>query len=171
MENPFNWSPGEVVDVEYIDMPKTWRRVNKEPKSFYLIGSLRNPLIPAFANQIAEAGYEVFADWFSPGPDADDYHRDYAKARGWSYKQFLEGPAAKNIFEFDKFHMDRCDAAVMLMPAGKSGHTELGYTIGRGKPGYLVFEEEPERYEIMVQFATQIFFSRQEFLTFLKEKK
>jgi nucleoside 2-deoxyribosyltransferase len=139
-------------------------------KSFYLAGSLRNPRIPEFANQIVAEGYEVFADWFNPGPAADDYHRDYARARGWSYRQFLEGPAAKNIFDFDKYHMSRCDALVLLMPAGKSAHLELGYTLGQGKPGYIVFEEEPERYEIMVQFATQIFFSRQEFLDFLKEK-
>jgi nucleoside 2-deoxyribosyltransferase len=156
---------------EYVPVSKTWFvKTEDAMKSFYLAGSLRNPRIPEFANQIAAEGYEVFADWFNPGPDADEYHRDYARARGWSYRQFLEGYAAKNIFEFDKFHMDRCDAAVLLMPAGKSGHLELGYTIGRGKPGYLVFEEEPERYEIMVQFATQIFFSRQEFLDFLKEK-
>ena len=94
------------------------RFIKKEDKakSFYLIGSLRNPKIPEFANQIEAEGYGVFADWYNPGPDADDYHRDYAKARGWSYKQFLEGPAAKNIFDFDKSHMDRCDASVLLMP-------------------------------------------------------
>jgi len=171
-ENVVTNKLGSFIDVDVDPADYTFRLMEDNTiRSLYLIGSLRNPLIPTFANQIVEAGFEVFADWHNPGPDADDFHRDYAKARGWSYRQFLEGYAAKSIFEFDKFHMDRCDAAVLLMPAGKSGHLELGYTIGRGKPGYLVFEEEPERYEIMVQFATQIFFSRQEFLNFLKEKK
>ncbi len=157
---------GEIIDV-YSDPPI---RSSYPIKSFYLIGSLRNPQIPEFANQLTAEGYDVFADWYSPGPDADDFGRDYSKARGRTYREFLDSYAAKNVFQFDKYHMDRCDAAVLLMPAGKSAHTEMGYTVGRGKPCYLVFEEEPERYEVMIQFATRIFFSRQEFFKFLKEK-
>ena len=131
-------------------------------KSIYIIGALRNPKIPEFANELQAQGFEGFADWFSPGPDADDYLRDYSKARGLSYAGALKSYAARHIFEFDKYHLDRCDAVVMLMPAGKSGHLELGYAIGCGKPGYILFDSEPERYEIMVQFATGIFFSKEE---------
>lgn len=137
-------------------------------KSFYIIGSLRNPAIPEFANELQAQGYEAFADWFSPGPDADDFWRDYSKVRGLTYAQALESYAARHVFEFDKFHLDRCDAAVLLMPGGKSTHLELGYTIGRGKPGFIVFNEEPERYDVMVQFATKVFFSRLEFFEYLK---
>ena len=57
----------------------------------------------------------------------------------------------------------------MLMPAGKSGHLELGYIIGRGKPGYILFDGEPERYDVMVQFATGIFFNKQELFDKLRE--
>ncbi len=153
---------GSIIDFD----PTEIRFIkDKTVRSFYLIGALKNTKIPEFANQLAKEWYEVFDQWYSPGPDADDYGRDYAKARGRSYREFLDSHVIKNIFEFDKLHMDRCDAAVLLMPAGKSGHLELGYTVGRGKPGYIVFEEEPERYEVMIQFATKIFFSRQEFLT------
>ncbi|MGA7855442.1 MAG: hypothetical protein WCA15_19140 [Candidatus Acidiferrales bacterium] len=175
-EKVFSGGLGSNIDVDTANWMKAapnWliKTNSYKPRSFYLIGSLRNPEIPKFANQIVAEGYEVFADWYNPGPEADQYHRDYAKARGWSHKQFIEGYAARNIFDFDKAHMDRCDAAVMLMPAGRSGHLELGYTIGRGKPGFIVFEEIPERYEIMIQFATAIFYSRQEFFDYLKENK
>ena len=138
-------------------------------KSIYIIGALRNKAIPEFANELQQLGFEAFADWFSPGPDADDFWRDYSKARGLTYKQALESYAARHIFEFDKYHLDRCDLAVMLMPAGKSGHLELGYTIGRGKPGYILFDGEPERYDVMVQFATDIFFDKQELFDKLRE--
>jgi nucleoside 2-deoxyribosyltransferase len=150
-----------------------WERTSYLPviKSFYVIGALRNPAIPEFANELQAQGYEAFADWFSPGPDADNFWRDYSKVRGLSYKQALESYAAKHVFEFDKFHLDRCDAAVLLMPGGKSAHLELGYTIGKGKPGFIVFDEEPERYEVMTQFATEIFFSKEEFFKYLKEKQ
>jgi nucleoside 2-deoxyribosyltransferase len=134
----------------------------------YIIGSLRNPAIPDFANTLAKEGYEVFADWFAPGPEADDFWRNYSKARGWTYKQALNSHAAKHVFEFDKHHLDEADVVVMLMPAGKSGHLELGYQIGKGKLGYILFDQEPERYDVMVQFATDIFFNQDELLAELR---
>jgi nucleoside 2-deoxyribosyltransferase len=137
----------------------------------YLIGSLRNPKVPEFANTLTAEGYEVFADWFAPGPKADDFWRTYSKARGWDYKQALKSHAAKNIFEFDKKHLEEADVAVMLMPAGKSGHLELGWHCRTGKPGYILFDKEPERYDVMVQFATDIFFDVDGLLFELKQQK
>ena len=138
--------------------------------SVYIIGSLRNPEVPKFANELEAQGIEAFADWFSPGPQADDFWRDYSKARGLTYKQALESRGAKSIFNFDKENIDRCDASIMLMPAGKSGHLELGYTIGRGKPGFILFDGEPERYDVMYQFATGVFFNKQELFEELKRQ-
>jgi nucleoside 2-deoxyribosyltransferase len=137
-------------------------------KSIYLIGSLRNPEVPKLANAIRRIGLEVFDDWYSPGPRADDFWRDYEKQRGHSYAQALKGWAGKHIFEFDRFHLDRCDGAVMLMPAGKSCHLEFGYVIGCGKPGYILFDKEPERYDVMYQFATEVFFSKAKLIAKLK---
>ncbi len=45
----------------------------------YLIGSLRNPNIPAIANELRTLGYEVFDDWYAAGPEADDYWKSYEK--------------------------------------------------------------------------------------------
>jgi len=126
----------------------------------YLMGSLKNENIPHMANQIRELGFgEVFDDWFSPGPNADDYWRDYEKVRGSSYKQALTNWAGKHVFEFDKFHIDRADIGILVMPAGKSGHLELGYMIGSGKKCFIVFDEEPERWDVMYQFAHGLCFS------------
>ena len=137
-------------------------------KTIYIIGALRNPKVPLFANELVAQGFEPFADWFSPGPDTDDFWRDYSKTRGWNYKQALKSYAAQHVFEFDKSHLDRCDAAIMVMPAGKSCHIELGYMRGRGKPAYVLFEEEPERYDVMLNFATDIFFDKEELFNELK---
>ena len=54
-------------------------------KVVYMIGSLRNENIPEMGNKIRELGFEVFDDWFSPGPEADDFWRKYEKARGSTY--------------------------------------------------------------------------------------
>ena len=139
-------------------------------KTVYVIGALRNPEVPKLANEIQSLGIEGFSDWYSPGPDADDFWRDYSKLRGLTYEEALRSYAATHVFEFDRYHLNRCDAAVLLMPAGKSGHLELGYMVGTGKPGYILFDQEPERYDIMVQFATRIFFRRADLLAELSER-
>ena len=124
----------------------------------YLIGSLRNPEIPKIGNYLRTFGLDIFDDWWSASEDADDWLRDYYKERNFSYKEILHSHAAKHIFAFDKYHLDRADTGLLVMPAGRSGHMELLYMIGQGKPGYVLFDKEPERVDIMYQFATDVFF-------------
>jgi hypothetical protein len=124
--------------------------------SIYLIGSLRNEDIPQVAEQLRLDGHDVFDDWFSAGPEADDYWRDYERGKGHTYQQALDGYAAQHVFEFDKHHLDRCNIGVLVYPAGKSAHLELGYMIGQGKRGYILIDGEPERYDVMTKFATKV---------------
>lgn len=141
-------------------------------KSVYLIGSLRNPKIPELANQLErELGIEVFDNWFSAGETADDSWRDYEILRGRNFGQALKGYSARHVFEFDFKHIERCDAAILYMPAGKSGHLELGYALGRGKKGFILFDALPDRWDVMYRFATEIFFDRGELFNKLKGEK
>jgi hypothetical protein len=128
-------------------------------KSIYLIGSLRNPVVPEIGRTLRAAGYDAFDDWYAAGNRADDHWQEYENARGHTYKQAMRGWAAQHVFEFDKFHLDRCDIGVLIMPAGKSGHLELGYLAGQGKPTFVLFDKEPERFDQMYQFAWDAFFS------------
>ena len=137
-------------------------------KSIYIIGALKNLAVIDLANELQNLGFEAFADWITPGPDADNYLLEYGKKRGWSYEQILNSYAARHVFEFDKFHIDRCDAAVLLMPSGKSACLELGYVRGCGKPGYILFDEEPERVDVMFTFASGVFFDKQKLFNELK---
>ena len=134
----------------------------------YVIGSMRNPNIPQIGNRLREAGYDVFEDWFSPGPQADQEWQQYEKVRGRSYREALRGHHARQVFEFDLHHLNRAHVGILVMPAGKSAHIELGYLIGQGKPAFVLFDGEPERYDIMYQFATDIFFTADELLNELK---
>ncbi len=136
----------------------------------YLIGSLKNAEIPKIAVQIRELGYEVFDDWFAPGPEADDWWKKYEGVRGRTYEEALKGFAARHIFEFDKSHIDRADVGILILPAGKSGHMELGYMIGKGKPGYVLMDR-PDRWDIMYQFSPHIFFNFEELAGHLKDLK
>jgi len=130
------------------------------PKTIYLAGALKNWEIVTLAVELEKLGFEVFADWMTPGPEADSFLLEYAKLRGWSYKQTLASHAATNTFDFDKKHIDASDIVVMVMPAGKSAHLEIGYARGKDKPGYILFDKEPERVDIMYKFATDIFFNK-----------
>lgn len=124
----------------------------------YLIGSLRNPEISNIANRLREAtGEEIFDDWYAAGPEADDYWRDYERGRGRTFSEALQGLAARNVFAFDRTNLERADAVVLALPAGKSGHLELGWALGRGKKGYILLDNDPERFDVMYQFATGVF--------------
>lgn len=149
---------------------KVQEQGKKKLKSIYLIGSMKNPEVPLVANRIEkELGIEAFCDWYSPGKDADEYWRDYEKLRGRSFKEAFHGYHAKNVFEFDRYHLDRCDATLLVMPAGKSAHLELGYQSGKGKPGWILFDKEPERLDVMLRFALDVYMSVEEMITGLKE--
>jgi hypothetical protein len=122
----------------------------------YVIGSLRNPRVPEVSAMLRDCGLNVFDDWYAAGPEADDYWQKYEIQRGHSFQEALKGHAARHVFNYDKSHLDRCDVAVLVLPAGKSGHLELGYMIGCGKPSFILVEEEPQRFDVMYLFATKV---------------
>lgn len=122
--------------------------------SIYVIGSMRNPRVPEVAKALRALGYDAFDDWYSVGPEADDKWQEYEKARGRTFAEALRGYHARHVFELDLYHLDRCNAAVLVAPAGKSGHAELGYMRGAKKPTFYLLDGEPERFDIMLQFAS-----------------
>ena len=135
----------------------------------YLIGSMRNPHVPNLANLLRLEGLDVFDDWYSPGKNADDEWQAYEVQRGRTYKGALAGEHARDVFEFDKYHLDKSASAVLVAPAGKSAHIELGYMVGCGKPTFIYMPHEPERYDIMYRFATGVCLSYGELVKALKE--
>ena len=123
----------------------------------YLVGSLQNPQIPGVAKALrVSLGVEIFDDWYSPGPETDVFWRAHEKARGRTFKQALQGHHAQDVFAFDKRNLERADAVVLVLPAGKSGHLELGWAIGKGKPSFILLSGEPERFDLMYAFADYI---------------
>lgn len=136
-------------------------------KSIYLIGSLTNTQIPVIGNKLRDAGFDVYDDWYSASEDADRWLHNYYKLRGFTHKQILNSYASKHIFELDKRHLDRCEIGILVFPAGRSGHLEFGYMVGQGKPGYILFDHEPEKYDQMHQFANAVFYNTHDMIDFL----
>lgn len=133
----------------------------------YVAGSLRNKEVPRIAQELRQAGHVVFDDWFACGPEADDRWKDYEVARGRTYIEALKGDFAQNTFRFDRTHLALCDAIVLVLPAGKSAHLELGWVLGLGKPGYILLPPDNDRFDVMYNFATQVVSSVVELLEVL----
>lgn len=138
----------------------------------YIIGSLRHDRAAEVACELREHGFDVFDDWHSQGTDADEHWARYEKRRGRTYKEALAGKAACHAFDFDRRHLAACDGAVLVMPAGKSAHLELGWIIGSGRPGFILLNGEPtreERWELMVKFATAICYTVDELVAEMRK--
>lgn len=137
----------------------------------YLIGSLRNANVPKTAEQIRKLGFRVFDDWFAAGEHADDAWRDYEQAKGNSFAQALEGPAANNVFEFDYRNIDASNAVMLVLPAGKSGHLEFGYCVRANKPAVILLEgQDAERFDVMYRFAGLVTRDVVEAATFIRNQ-
>ena len=137
-------------------------------KNIYLIGSLKNLEIRNIANKLRTIGYDVFDDWISGGSDMDRAWQEYEKLRDRTYKEAVRGYHARNVFNFDRYHLDKADIGILILPAGRSGHLELGYMIGAGKRGFVLFDKEPEHFDQMYQLCEDIFFSFDEMLEYFK---
>lgn len=138
----------------------------------YVAGSLRNPVVLETACKIKEAGHEVFVDWFGGGPGADDAWRDAEKALGFNLKQALRRPMAQNIIQFDTRWLDWSDIILVVKP-GTSSSMELARQLFHSKkPGYALFPDgDPERWDVMLAWATDIFYSVDEFLEEISQVK
>ena len=65
----------------------------------------------------------------------------------WSpeqYRDMLQHPKAERQFHNDIEAMEACDTCVLVLPCGRSAHTEAGWFAGRGK---LTIAYIPERLE------------------------
>lgn len=130
----------------------------------YLAGSLRNPSIPQLAVDLHKATKKpVFSDWFAAGPEADDKWKEYYKfmapeslSEAEKYQWALRMPASRNVFDFDTRWIRQASTMVLALPAGKSGHLELGWFLGQGKPGFILLDDEDVRWDVMYQYATAV---------------
>lgn len=135
----------------------------------YLIGSLSNPKVQELDLILRKAGIKAFSQWMAAGPEADQHWKNYGKAMGWSYTETLHSDFVQTAFNFDYKHMQESDACILVMPAGKSAHCEFGWFIGSGRKGYILFDGEPDRPDLMPpNLATKIFFNVEELIGAIK---
>lgn len=133
----------------------------------YIIGSLSNPRVEEVADRLREEGFDAFDQWRAA---KGDFWADYALRRKLPMKEALKLDFVETAFQFDMKYLKACTAAVLVMPAGRSGGLELGWVLGQGKKGYILYDGEPERPDLMAKLATEVFFNIEDLIKELKDK-
>ena len=119
-------------------------------RKIYVASSWRNEFYPEVVETLRRAGHEVY-DFRNP-PSGDEGFKWSCVAENymeWSpqeYREQLEHPKAVRQFDNDIKAMEAFDTCVLVLPCGRSAHTEAGWFAGRGRTVvvYIPVRQEPE---------------------------
>ena len=116
----------------------------------YVASSWRNKYFPEVVACLREAGHEVY-DFRNPPHGGAGFHWTDIDpgAPAWTYAQYAEGlhhPLAERQFQADIDALTWADTCVLVLPCGRSAHTEAGWMAGAGKRviAYIPEMVEPE---------------------------
>ena len=119
-------------------------------KSIYVASSWRNEYYPEVVVKLREAGFDVYDFRNPPSGDPgfkwgsiDPGFMDWTPSQ---YRNMLRHPKAERQFQNDIEAMQACDVCVLVLPCGRSAHTEAGWFAGKGKRvlAYIPEKQEPE---------------------------
>ena len=116
----------------------------------YVASSWRNKFYPDVVIKLREAGHEVY-DFRNPphGHGGFKWHNLDPDFDNWSveeYKTGLKHPSSELQFKSDLDALNWADTCLLVLPCGRSAHTEAGWMKGVGKRTivYIPQMEEPE---------------------------
>ena len=116
----------------------------------YVASSWRNPYYESVVKRLREEGFSVYDFRNPPHGDAGFHWTDVDKnAPNWTfdeYKQGLTNPLAEHQFANDLDALKAADTCILVLPCGRSAHTEAGWMAGSGKRviAYIPEMVEPE---------------------------
>ena len=116
----------------------------------YVASSWRNTYYPEVVKRLRLEGHDVY-DFRNP-PHGENGFRwtDVDENAGdWTFAQYAEGlrhPLAERQFAADLEALKWADVCVLVLPCGRSAHTEAGWMAGAGKKviAYIPEMVEPE---------------------------
>ena len=116
----------------------------------YVASSWRNPYYPEVVSRLREAGHQVY-DFRNPphGGSGFRWTDIDENAPHWSFDQYADGlhhPLAERQFKSDLDALNWADTCVLVLPCGRSAHTEAGWMAGAGRRVLVYIPEmvEPE---------------------------
>lgn len=119
----------------------------------YVASSWRNEYYPEVVAKLREAGHEVY-DFRNPTSGDPGFKwncvgDDYMDWIPQQYCTMLRHPKAERQFRNNIDAMESCDICVLVLPYGRSAHTEAGWFAGRGK---LTVAYIPEKQELELMY-------------------
>lgn len=137
----------------------------------YVASSWRNQYYSDVVNRLREAGHEVYDfrnppqgtggfHWFDVDPNYMDWNVD-------QYREGMKSPRAQQQFFNDIHALEWADTCVLILPCGRSAHTEAGWLAGKGKKT-IVYITEMQEAELMYMLFDLVTDSLDEVISFLK---
>ena len=118
--------------------------------NIYVASSWRNPYYPEVVKRLRTEGHEVY-DFRNPphGGNGFRWTDIDENAPNWSFEEYSEGlhhPKAERQFAADLEALEWADTCVLVLPCGRSAHTEAGWFAGKGRTviAYIPVRQEPE---------------------------
>ena len=110
-------------------------------KKIYVASSWRNEFQPEVVRTLRALGHEVY-DFRNPphgrgGFQWSSIGKDWLEWSAEQYRENLSHPIAEAGFKSDLDAMLACDVCVLVLPCGRSAHTEAGWYSGAGRPVYV----------------------------------
>ena len=136
----------------------------------YVASSWRNPYQPDVVDLLRQLGHEVYDFRNPPSGTGFLWSKIDPDWQNWSiseYKKAINHPVAQAGFKSDFDAMKWADMCVLVLPSGRSAHTEAGWMKGAGKRVY-VFQVEPEEPELMYKIYDGIFTCGDDFITLIE---
>lgn len=117
----------------------------------YVASSWRNEYYPDVVKALREAGHDVY-DFRNPPSGEGGFKWSYIDENymDWTPEQYREqlenNPLALKQLKNDIEAMKSCDTCVLVLPCGRSAHTEAGWFVGAGRRVYVYIpcKQEPE---------------------------
>ncbi len=133
----------------------------------YVASSWRNRHFESVVAALRDAGHEVY-DFRNPphgqgGFKWGNLDPDYMN---WTTRQYCEGlkdPRSELQFGNDIEAMEWAEACVLVLPCGRSAHTEAGWFAGKGRKT-IAYIPEPQEPELMYKLFDLVTDSLEEVL-------
>lgn len=120
----------------------------------YLASSWQNKEYDQVLNTLRLEGYETY-DFKHPENkelsnfDWEKLDKEYNKWTCSDFKKALNHPEAIKAFQKDFQAMQEADFCVLLLPCGRSAHSEAGWMKGKGKKVFILDLSENPKPELM----------------------
>ena len=137
----------------------------------YIASSWRNQYYPDVVTRLREAGHDVY-DFRNPPQGTDGFHwsdvdADYMNWNAAQYREGLKSPKAEQQFANDIEALTWADTCLLVLPCGRSAHTEAGWMAGARKK-VIVYIPEMQEAELMYKLFDYVSEDLNEIIDYLK---